>query len=80
MHMPTMITHRPDYRWINMPVADTMGFPLCIDGASTLTPGLYFCGVHFMRTRRSSLLFGVGNDAKVVARAIAQDVVAKRTR
>jgi putative flavoprotein involved in K+ transport len=36
-----------------------------------VVPGLYFCGVHFMRKRKSSLLFGVGEDATVVAGQIA---------
>ena len=30
-------------------------------------PGLFFVGVHFMRTRKSSLLFGVGEDAGLVS-------------
>ena len=34
-------------------------------------PGLYFCGVHFLRKRKSSLLMGVGEDAAIVARSIA---------
>jgi putative flavoprotein involved in K+ transport len=34
---------------------------------------LRFCAVHFLRTRKSSLLFGVGKDAAVVARSIAGD-------
>jgi putative flavoprotein involved in K+ transport len=62
---------RPDYRWIDAPVTDDLGFPLGIDGASTVLPGLYFCGVHFLRRRCSSLLFGVGEDAALVAREIA---------
>ena len=40
-----------------------MGFPLTDNGASTVIPGLYFCGVHFLRKRKSSVLFGVGEDA-----------------
>jgi putative flavoprotein involved in K+ transport len=36
-------------------------------------PGLYFCGVHFLRKRKSSLMFGVGEDASVVAQSIAGD-------
>jgi len=36
-----------------------------------LEPGLYFVGVHFLRTRKSSLFIGVGDDARVVADAIA---------
>ena len=33
-----------------------VGFPLHHEGASTAVPGLYFCGVHFLRKRKSSLL------------------------
>ena len=63
---------RPDYgRWVQFPAFDFMGFPITDDGASTVVPGLYFCGVHFLRTRGSSLLFGVGEDAAVVAQAVA---------
>jgi putative flavoprotein involved in K+ transport len=64
---------RPDYSWIKFPVVDDAGFPLTVDGASTTVPGLYFCGVHFLRKRKSSLLFGVGEDAAITARAIAAD-------
>ena len=64
---------RPDYaRWVHFPAFDAMGFPVTEDGASTAVPGLFFCGVHFMRTRKSSLLFGVGEDAALVARAVAR--------
>ena len=65
---------RPDYtRWVRFPAFDAAGFPLAPDGRSTVVPGLWFCGVHFLRTRKSSLLFGVGQDATVVARSIAAD-------
>jgi putative flavoprotein involved in K+ transport len=63
---------RPDYSWIDFPIADAMGFPITVDGACTVVPGLYFCGVHFLRTRRSSLLFGVGEDAAIIARLAAE--------
>jgi putative flavoprotein involved in K+ transport len=33
--------------------------------------GLFFVGVHFLRKRKSSLLIGVGEDAEIVARQIA---------
>ena len=62
---------RPDYRWIDAPVTDELGFPVSLDGASTVLPGVYFCGVHFLRKRSSSLLLGVGEDAALVAREIA---------
>ena len=65
--------YRPDQaRWVNVPDAfDPMGFPVHTDGASTVAPGLYFAGVHFLRTRKSALLSGVGEDAALVARGIA---------
>ena len=64
---------RPDYQsWLPWPVAfDELGFPVQVDGASTVVDGLYFVGVPFMRTRKSPLLLGVGEDAAVVAGAIA---------
>lgn len=64
---------RPHYAgWVRFPAFDGMGFPIADDGASTVVPGLYFCGVHFLRTRASSLMFGVGEDATIVAGAVAQ--------
>jgi putative flavoprotein involved in K+ transport len=63
--------YRPDYSWIDGPVTDEMGFPLTDDGASTVLPGLFFCGVHFLRKRKSALLPGVGEDASVVADKVA---------
>lgn len=63
---------RPDYTgWVHFPVFDDLGFPIVGDDLGTAVPGLYFCGVHFLRTRRSSLLFGVGADAAVLAATIA---------
>jgi putative flavoprotein involved in K+ transport len=62
--------YRPEYGWVEAPVFDAMGFPITIDGA-TATPGLYFVGVHFLRKRKSSLLYGVGEDAELVVRDIA---------
>jgi putative flavoprotein involved in K+ transport len=65
---------RPDYsRWVHFDAFDAAGFPIHQDGASTTVPGLYFCGVHFLRKRKSSLLFGVGEDATIVARRVAED-------
>ena len=63
---------RSDYAdWIDVPGGfDAMGFPVQHDGASTAESGLFFAGVHFLRTRKSSLICGVGNDAAVVANAV----------
>ena len=64
---------RPAYEsWVRLPGAfDELGFPIHEEGASTVAPGLYFVGVHFLRKRKSSLLNGVGEDAAIVARQIA---------
>jgi putative flavoprotein involved in K+ transport len=63
---------RPDYSsWVRFDAFDELGFPLQRDGASTVVPGLYFCGVHMLRKRKSSLLLGVGEDAVIVAGTIA---------
>lgn len=64
---------RPDYgSWVPWPDAfDDLDFPIQRDGASTVIDGLFFMGVHFLRKRKSSLLLGVGEDAAIVAGAIA---------
>jgi putative flavoprotein involved in K+ transport len=64
---------RPDYgSWLPWPeVFDAHGFPIHVDCGSTVVPGLYFVGVHFLRKRKSSLLGGVGEDAAMVAGRIA---------
>jgi putative flavoprotein involved in K+ transport len=63
--------YRPDYGWVKLPVFDGMGFPIQTDGRTTV-PGLYFMGVHWMRKNKSSILYGVGEDAQVVARQIVE--------
>jgi putative flavoprotein involved in K+ transport len=64
---------RPDYgQWIRFPAFDAMGFPRTDNGASTVVPGLFFCGVHFLRKRKSAVLFGVGEDAAIVAQSVAR--------
>jgi putative flavoprotein involved in K+ transport len=61
--------YRPDYGWVKFPVFDDLGFPVQTDGATSV-PGLYFMGVHFMRNNSSTILYGVGEDAEIVARKI----------
>jgi putative flavoprotein involved in K+ transport len=63
---------RPNFGWIDPLPTDPLGFPVTVDGASPDLPGLYFCGLHFMRVRRSGTLFGVGPHAELVAEAIAR--------
>jgi putative flavoprotein involved in K+ transport len=65
---------RPDYSsWLPWPEAfDELGFPVHEHCASTVVPGLYFVGVHFLRKRKSATLVGVGEDAALVASGIAE--------
>jgi putative flavoprotein involved in K+ transport len=65
--------YRPAYEWVQFPTAfDDLGFPIQRDGASAVVPGLYFIGTHFLRKRKSSTLFGMGEDAEIVATKIAE--------
>lgn len=70
---------RPDYEsWIHVSgVVDELGFPVHADCMSLSAPGLFFVGVHFLRKRKSSLLLGVGEDAGLVAEAIAARAAAR---
>jgi putative flavoprotein involved in K+ transport len=64
---------RPNYSaW--MPWADAfdeVGFPIQTDGESALVDGLFFMGVHFLRKRKSSTLWGAGEDSNIVADRVA---------
>jgi putative flavoprotein involved in K+ transport len=65
--------YRPRYdEWVHVEGAfDPLGFPLHVEGESAAAPGLFFVGVHFLRKRKSSLLYGVGEDAAIVASGVA---------
>ena len=63
--------YRPDYGWVHTPVFDEMGFPVQVDGRTEVS-GLYFMGVHFQRKAQSAVLYGVGEDAELVARHIVE--------
>jgi putative flavoprotein involved in K+ transport len=56
---------RPDHSWIEGVETDDQGWPVHERGVSPV-PGLYFVGLHWLHTRKSSLLFGVGEDAAYV--------------
>jgi putative flavoprotein involved in K+ transport len=64
--------YRPDYRWVHFPVFDAMSFPVQTEGRSAVK-GLYFAGVHFQRKARSATLYGVKEDAEVLAQHIIKD-------
>jgi putative flavoprotein involved in K+ transport len=61
---------RPDFSWIDAPVFGADGLPAHRRGA-TGVPGLFFLGLRFQHRLNSSLIGGVGRDARFIARAIA---------
>lgn len=63
--------YRPDYGWVHFPVFDDMGFPVQVDGHTTV-PGLYFMGVHFQRKAQSAVIYGAAEDAEIVASHIVE--------
>jgi putative flavoprotein involved in K+ transport len=55
---------RPDYSWLRIPVLDHKGNIRHDGGVVTESPGLYVLGLTFLRRRKSSLIDGVGDDAR----------------
>ena len=61
---------RRDFGWIRVPVLDECGEPIHRRGV-TGCPGLYFLGLPWLHTLKSSVLCGVGGDALHLAEHIA---------
>ena len=64
--------YRPHFDWVHLPVFDDMGFPIQVAG-KTNVEGLYFMGVHFQRKSQSATLYGVAEDAEIVASHIVEN-------
>jgi putative flavoprotein involved in K+ transport len=64
---------RPDYSWIEPPVAGPDGWPVEDRGVSDV-PGLYFLGVPFQYGLTSMLIDGAARDARYVVDRIAERV------
>jgi putative flavoprotein involved in K+ transport len=69
--------YRRAYPWLRVPVLDSRG-EIRHQGGITPEAGLYVLGLNFQRRRNSSFIDGVGDDAAVIARAIAQSVTRGR--
>lgn len=65
--------YRRAYPWLQVPVLDASG-EIMHAGGVTPIPGLYVLGMQFQRRRNSSFINGVGDDAAIIARTIAQTV------
>ena len=61
---------RPDYSWLHVPVLDHKGH-IRHDGGVVESPGVYLMGMPFLRRRKSSLIDGVGDDARDLSAHLA---------
>lgn len=62
-----------DFGWVKIDGAlDEQGRPVHKDGVSSV-PGLYYVGLPWLRSRASSFIWGVWNDAEYVAQRVSQD-------
>ena len=61
-----------DQSWIQLPVFDDHGEPKQSRGVVPDEPGLYFVGPHFLYSASSTMIHGIGRDAKRVAEVIAR--------
>jgi putative flavoprotein involved in K+ transport len=59
-----------DFSFVKLPVVDAQGYPRQKRGV-TEYEGLYFLGMPWLHSRRSGILFGVGDDAAYLAAHIA---------
>jgi putative flavoprotein involved in K+ transport len=51
---------------VNLPVFEATGRPRHAQGVVNEAPGLFFVGLHFQSGLTSSLMGGVGDDAKFI--------------
>jgi putative flavoprotein involved in K+ transport len=65
----------PAFSWVHLPVLDEHGYPRQKRGVVTESPGLYFVGLQFLYAMSSSMIHGVGRDARYVAERIAGRLV-----
>jgi putative flavoprotein involved in K+ transport len=70
---------RPDYSWLHVPVLDPKGNIRHEGGVATEAPGLYLLGLTFLRRRKSSLIDGVGDDARDLSAHLAAYVARDST-
>ena len=65
---------RPAFSWIDpvdLPVLGSDGEPVHDRGVVRGAPGLYFVGLHFLSAMSSSMIHGVGRDAKRIVDTLA---------
>jgi putative flavoprotein involved in K+ transport len=71
--------YRPDYSWLGVPVLDRKG-RLRHHGGVVDAPGMYVLGLTFLRRRKSTLIDGMGDDARDLATHLASYLIDARVR
>ena len=66
--------YHPGFDWVHLPVFDAAGDPVHSRGVVTGQPGLYFLGLNFLYAMSSTMIQGVGRDARHIAETISDRV------
>ena len=69
--------YRRAYPWLHVPVFDAHG-EITHTGGITPEAGLYVLGLNFQRRRNSSVIDGVGHDARAIAEEIERSMARVR--
>jgi len=69
---------RAEYPWLQVPVLDRKGRVVHDGGVVTGAPGLYVLGLPFLRRRKSTLIDGVGDDARDLSAHLCARVGARQ--
>ncbi|HXQ35699.1 MAG TPA: hypothetical protein VN843_16910, partial [Anaerolineales bacterium] len=60
-----------DFGWIHLPVFDDQNKPIHKRGVSA-ERGLYFVGFPWLNSRKSGIIYGIGEDAQYIANVIGE--------
>jgi putative flavoprotein involved in K+ transport len=60
-----------DFSWIHLPVLDEQNKPIHRRGISP-ERGLYFVGFPWLNSRKSGIIYGIGEDAQFIAEAVQE--------
>lgn len=63
----------PGLSWIDLDIFDDHGHPRHQRGVVREAPGLYFVGLHFLYSLSSTMIHGVGRDARYIVQALAAE-------
>ena len=68
------------FSWIDLPIFDSIGDPMHVEGIVPGVQGLYFVGLHFLYAMSSASLMGIGRDAKRIVRHLVAHLKHKQTK